>query len=273
MPTMWVNGVATDVISASDRGFSYGDGIFTTIKVTNGVCHLLPDHLMRLQRGITALAIAQIDFDALLTQLCDVAKALVQGVIKVVISRGVGQRGYSSVGCDSPTVVVSTSPLPAHYQEWQQEGISLGVSTIALGLNPLTAGIKHLNRLEQVLVKQQIDDNGWTDAVVLDCQACVIETNMANLFWRCGDKVYTPNLDFSGVKGLMREQVKSALGSWSMTLVEDRFKLSSLTDADEIFITNCLMDVVPVVAIESKSYAIGNLTKRLIAHISDKDHL
>ncbi|MCG7531529.1 aminodeoxychorismate lyase [Psychrobium sp. MM17-31] len=273
MSMMWVNGVATDVISASDRGFSYGDGIFTTIKVTNGVCHLLPDHLMRLQRGISALAIAQIDFDALLNQLCDVAKMLAQGVIKVVISRGVGQRGYSSVGCDSPTVVVSTSPLPSCYQAWQRDGIALGVSTVALGLNPLTAGIKHLNRLEQVLVKQQIDDNGWTDAVVLDCQACVIETNMANLFWRNGDKVYTPNLDFSGVKGLMRAQVKSALAAWAIEVVEDRFKLSSLTDADEIFITNCLMDVVPVVAIETKSYAIGSLTKRLIAHISHKDHV
>lgn len=273
MSTMWVNGIATDVISANDRGFSYGDGIFTTIKVTNGVCHLLPDHLMRLQRGINALAIAQIDFDALLNQLCDIAKTLAQGVIKVTISRGVGQRGYSSVGCDLPTVVVSTTQLPAHYQAWQQNGIALGVSTVALGLNPLTAGIKHLNRLEQVLVKQQIDQHGWTDAVVLDCQACVIETSIANLFWRSGDKVYTPNLDFSGVKGLMREQVKSALASWSMELVEDRFKLSSLTDADEIFITNCLMDVVPIVAIESKSFAIGRLTQRLIAHISHKEHV
>ena len=271
MTNTWVNGVATDQVRVTDRGFSYGDGIFTTIKVTNARCELLTEHLVRLQQGITTLAITQIDFKALLDEISRVAKSLINGVIKVVITRGEGKRGYSSVGCNSPTVVISTSTLPAIYKDWQKNGVGLGVSTVALGINPLTAGIKHLNRLEQVLVKQQIDENQWTDAVVLDCQACIIETSIANLFWRSGEVIYTPNLDFSGVRGLMRQQVLFDLAANDIHVVEDRFKLSSIVDADEIFMSNCLMGIVPIIAIESKQYHIGDLTRRLQSMLNSKD--
>lgn len=276
MNKVWVNGVQADTVSVSDRGFSYGDGIFTTIKVVDGHCQLLTQHLIRLQQGITALAISQIDFKALLDDIKGKALTLHSGVIKIVITRGIGQRGYSSVGCDSPTTVVSTNPLPSHYELWQQQGIDIGVSTVALGINPLTAGLKHLNRLEQVLVKQQVDEYGWADALVLDCQACIIETSMANIFWRTGDVLYTPSLDFSGVKGLVRQEIMALAQQWSLPMVEDRFKLSSIFDSDEIFITNCLMGVVPITGIESKSYAIGDLTRRLqksinVATLSPKE--
>ncbi|MGB0899556.1 MAG: aminotransferase class IV, partial [Psychrobium sp.] len=125
MTSTWVNGVATDQVRVTDRGFSYGDGIFTTIKVTNARCELLTEHLVRLQHGITTLAITQIDFKALLDEISRVAKSLINGVIKVVITRGEGQRGYSSVGCNSPTVVISTSTLPAIYKDWQKKTESL----------------------------------------------------------------------------------------------------------------------------------------------------
>ena len=271
MSKTWVNGVETNQITVTDRGLSYGDGIFTTIKVLAGQCELMTQHLVRLQQGISALSIAQIDFKDLLDELSAIAANLGEGVIKVMITRGSGTRGYSSVGCDSPTVIVSTSELPTHYRQWQQQGVALGVSTIALGLNPLTAGIKHLNRLEQVLVKQQIDDNQWTDAVVLDCQACVIETSMANLFWRKNEIVYTPSLDFSGVNGLMRSHILSTLNQLGTQVVQDRFKLGSLMDADEVFMSNCLMGVVPIVKIESRHFAIAKCYQHLASLINNQD--
>jgi len=270
MSDVWVNGHKTDTVSVLDRGFSYGDGIFTTIKVKRGQCLLLTQHLVRLQHGITTLAITQIDFKLLLDDLTNKARQLDDGVLKVIITRGIGQRGYSSVGCESPTIVISTGSLPAIYQEWQQQGIAVGISTIALGINPLTAGIKHLNRLEQVLVKQQIDQNQWLDAIVLDCQACVIETSMANLFWRTGDKVFTPSLDFSGVNGLMRQQVIDHLTAKGVSVSQDRFKLSSVMDADEVFMTNCLMGITPINMIESKAFTLGETAKDLIKVLTDK---
>jgi len=271
MSDIWVNGNKTDTISVLDRGFSYGDGIFTTIKVKNGQCLLLTQHLIRLQQGITAFAITQIDFKSLLDDLTHKARELKDGVLKVIITRGVGQRGYSSIGCDSPTIVISTGTLPTIYQQWQQQGIAVGISTVALGINPLTAGIKHLNRLEQVLIKQQIDENQWLDAIVLDCQACIIETSMANLFWRTGDKVFTPSLNFSGVNGLMRQQVIEQLALEDVPVSQERFKLSAIMDADEVFMTNCLMGIVPINHIESTAFNIGNITKDLIKTLTDKD--
>lgn len=268
---IWVNGEKTDKVSVLDRGFSYGDGIFTTIKVANSHCELLPQHIERLQQGLIKLSIASIDFENLFEDLTAKSKNLQNGVLKVIITRGQGKRGYSSVGCDSPTIVISASSVAPSYQQWQQEGVELGVSTIALGINPLTAGIKHLNRLEQILVKQQIDDNKWTDAVVLDCQGHVIETSMANIFLCKDNIVYTPCLTSSGVKGLMRQQVINYLDDNNIDIIEDRFKFGAIINADEIFITNCLMGVVPITGVDTTAFSIGKITSMLSLAFNKKE--
>jgi 4-amino-4-deoxychorismate lyase len=254
----WINGRLSCQVSTSDRGLNYGDGLFTTILVAQGQCQDLVAHLARLQQGIKLLSIAAIDYAALATQLADIAKAYVKGkdkaVIKVLISRGSGPRGYSSIGCDNPLVIVTLGQYPAHYQQLHQQGISLGVSTVALGLNPLLAGIKHLNRLEQVLVRQQIDSSDFDDAVVLDCQGYIVETAMANIFWVKGDVVYTPSLDLAGVNGIMRAKVIAWLTEAGYQVKTDRYRLGSVISADEVFITNCLMAVVRVNSIEEANY-------------------
>ena len=268
---IWINGELANNVSVLDRGFSYGDGLFTTIKVDNYCCELLPQHIDRLQQGLIRLSIAAIDFEALSNDLTTKAKNLQNGILKVTITRGIGQRGYSSLGCDSPTVVISTSPMTTSYLPWQKEGINLGISTITLGINPLTAGLKHLNRLEQVLIKQQIDENKWADAVVLDCNGHVIETNMANIFLCKDNIVYTPCLKTSGVNGLMRQQVINYLDDNNIDIIEDRFKLGAIMNADEIFITNCLMGVVPITAVESTTFSIGKMARKLSLVFNEKE--
>ncbi len=259
----WVNGEPCDTISAADRGLSYGDGLFTTILVAKGHCCLIDKHLKRLQDGIKLLGIAQIDFALLIEQLTARARALDNGVIKVVVTRGEGQRGYSSKGCVSPTVIMTASALPKHYQQLRQAGISVGVSTIPLGLNPVTAGLKHLNRLEQVLVRQQIDQEGWDDAIVLDCQGFIVESNLANIFWVKEKQLYTPSLELAGVAGVMRDFVIEKAKGLGIAVNIDRYRLGSITDADEIFITNSLMQLVPVVKIEERNYELGQLSNKL----------
>jgi len=267
----WVNGVATDQISINDRGLSYGDGLFTTMLVSNGSCCLLPEHLSRLQDGIKRLAIAQIDFSQLLEQLTTAANVLEHGIIKVVITRGAGARGYSSLACDTPTVIVTTSPLPSHYPALRKKGINVGVSTIALGLNPVTAGLKHLNRLEQVLVRQQIDQEGWDDAIVLDCQGYIVESNLANIFWLKDGTLYTPSLEFAGVEGIMRNAVLAQAQAMNYQISIDRYRLSSVMDSDEIFITNSLMQVVPITMVEQRHYPIGSHTLSIAAAVVIED--
>jgi len=259
----WLNGELTSTIPANDRGLCYGDGLFTTILVVNGQCCLIDKHLSRLQSGIKLLALAQIDFSQLISHLVTIADKLRHGVIKVIITRGAGARGYSSVGCDSPNVIVSTGTLPAHYPQLRSNGINVGVSTVPLGLNPVTAGLKHLNRLEQVLVRQQIDEHQWQDAIVLDCQGFIVESNMANLFWVNQGILYTPSLDFAGVNGVMRASVIEQAKLLDIEVKIDRYRLSSITQAAEIFITNSLMQIVPIVQIEDGQYEIGPVTATL----------
>lgn len=282
---MWVNGKQTKTMSLLDRGFNYGDGLFTTIKVINGGCDLLPQHIKRLNQGITRLVIAPIDLIALSDDLISKAKALKIGVLKVIITRGEGKRGYSTIGCDSPNIVIIAGGLP-DYQSHQSNGIHLGVSEISLGINPLTAGMKHLNRIEQVLIKQAIEVNGWIDALVLDCQGYIVETSMANIFWRIKDVIYTPSLDLSGVNGLMRQEVikifdqdlkdmnlESSSNINQSTLIQDRFTLQDIINADEVFITNCLMGVVPILSIDNATFPVGELTKRLAQQLITKEQV
>lgn len=276
---MWVNGEHTKTVSILDRGLSYGDGIFTTIKVIDGQCELLSQHITRLEQGITRLSITPINLILLRNDLVAKAQKHSTGVLKVMVTRGEGKRGYSSLGCDSPNIIIIAGNLP-DYQSHQTNGIKLGVSNVTLGINPLTAGIKHLNRLEQVLVKQDIDEQEWTDALVLDCQGYIVETSMANVFWRIGNNVYTPSLEFSGVNGLMRQQVIKTLNEqsvsqnseWaSITIIENRFILNDILKADEVFITNCLMGIVPIIAIDNNSYQIGDITNKLSGELNNKE--
>lgn len=267
----WVNGEPCTTLSVTDRGLNYGDGLFTTILVAKGHCCLLNKHLKRLQDGIKLLGIAQIDFGQLIEQLSGLAKDLNSGVIKVVITRGDGVRGYSSVGCTQPTVIVNAGKLPTHYPRLRKSGISVGISTIPLGLNPVTAGLKHLNRLEQVLVRQQIDQEHWDDAIVLDCQGFIVESNLANIFWVKDNILYTPSLDLAGVEGVMREFVMEKAAELGLTIKVDRYRLSSVTEADEIFVTNSLMQLVPVVKIEERNYKVGDVTSNLAKTVVVED--
>lgn len=255
--TSWLNGQVCDQISCFDRGLSYGDGHFTTIKIANGQCCLLLQHLSRLSDANERLSMPEMDLLALQAQLIDIAKAKQHGVIKVLITRGQGPRGYSSKDCKSANILVSVSDFPNAYASLANDGISLGISTVTLGINPLTAGLKHLNRLEQVLIKQEIDAQRWFDAVVLDCQGFVVETNMANLFWVTDSTIYTPNLSVAGVCGVMRARIFELLEATDYRVEIVRADITHLMAADEIFCCNSLMEVVPVIKIAQQIFAQG----------------
>ncbi|MDO6705748.1 aminodeoxychorismate lyase [Photobacterium sp. 1_MG-2023] len=265
---VWINGVETDKMSVADRAFQYGDGCFTTILVEQGAPRLWSQHLTRLKLSLQKLNIAAPEWSHITETVMSLAQGYPhKGVIKVFVSRGAGGRGYSPAGCQNTQVVVSDFPWPAHYAQWQQEGIELGVCRQRLGLSPMLAGLKHANRLEQVLLKQEIDANGWLDAVVLDANGDVAETCASNIFWRKGNTLYTPELSLAGVHGLMRAHVCELAAALGFCLEYVKSTLDDLLCADEVFITNALMALVPVTKIQHKTYqerrALEAITKRL----------
>ena len=152
------------------------------------------------------------------------------------------------MNCHESTRILSVSAYPQHYDCWRKQGISLALSPVRLGRNPLLAGIKHLNRLEQVLIRSHLESEGW----VTECCA-------ANLFWRKDNVVYTPRLDQAGVNGIMRQFCIRKLAQSSFQVVETNAREEALRHADEVVVCNALMPIVPV-----RAYGDNTLSSRAL---------
>jgi 4-amino-4-deoxychorismate lyase len=244
---MWINGISASLLSASDRAAQFGDGSFTTARVTAGKIQFAEAHIERLKAASQRLMIEGADWTALEEEMAHAASMREEGVVKAIISRGEGGRGYSSQGCGSPTRIVSVSDYPAHYHQWRRLGVKLALSPVALGQNTLLAGIKHLNRLEQVMIRLHLDQTDAHEALVVDTSGMLVECCAANIFWRKGDQIFTPDLSASGVAGIMRSQIISLLEQSEIyTISVVKQPPDVLHDADEVIICNALMPILPV---------------------------
>lgn len=241
-----INGIEQNTLAVNDRATQFGDGCFTTARVIDGLVQRQTAHIARLQLACQRLMIPFTSWQSLNDEMSLLAQRQQTGVLKVIISRGAGGRGYSGSACETPTRILSTSDAPAHYARWKAEGITLALSPVPLGRNPWLAGLKHLNRLEQVLIRSHLEQTNADEALVLDSEGWVTECCAANLFWRCGQDVFTPRLDQAGVNGIMRQFIMAQLAQSAYRVVEVNAPLTALADADEVIICNALMPVIPV---------------------------
>ncbi|TNV21985.1 aminodeoxychorismate lyase [Buttiauxella sp. B2] len=246
-----INGEFTAHLPANDRAVQFGDGCFTTARVKNGSVRFLGQHIDRLQQACEKLLLPFSEWSLIEREVQQLAAGEQQAVLKVIITRGSGGRGYSAANCLQPTRILSVSAYPSFYPQWREQGISLALSPIQLGINPHLAGIKHLNRLEQVLIRTHLEQTKAQEALVLDSDGWLTECCAANLFWRKGSQVFTPYIDKSGVNGTMRQHIIACLADSSWRVTEVRERLDSLAQADEVLICNALMPVIPVNQAES----------------------
>lgn len=257
----WVNGQPASMVSLSDRSFQYGDGCFTTILTKKGEIQQWPLHIERMQSCLDLLAIQMPDWEQVKAWLDKAALLETVAGLKLHISRGEGGRGYSSVGAGSSTVTISSFSYPSHYLDWQKKGVDLGVCQLKLGIMPLLAGHKHNNRLEQVLLKREMDQSEFQDGVVMNIYDHVVETTMANLFWSKNGALHTPSLHLSGVAGIIRKVILNIAQDSGLEVSIGDYSLSHLLDADEIFITNSILGVAPVTKIDKSLFPIGAITR------------
>lgn len=249
---MIVNGRYQSDISIADRALQYGDGCFTTIAFRNGCLEFYADHIQRLQQACQKLYLDFTEWDELTHYLAKSVSELNQDcVVKVLISRGEGGRGYSPAGCKTPVYIITHHAMPNQYENWQHHGIELYISSITLARQPLLAGIKHLNRLEQVLIKNEISRTKFDDALVCDIDGKIIETSVGNLFWKKDNQWYTPNLSHSGVAGVIRNQLLKLFGKNGIEVHVVQQDLNELNCVEEMFICNSLMKIVPVTRISA----------------------
>jgi 4-amino-4-deoxychorismate lyase len=243
---MIVSGQPQTQLNIADRAVQYGDGCFTTIALRAGRAELWGEHLARLKIACERLHIEFTAWNELLAHVKTLIMGQTEAVLKIIISRGEGGRGYGVAGVGQASYILSLHAMPQHYKQWQAEGIDLGLSPIQLAKQPLLAGIKHLNRLEQVFIKYELEQSPYLDAVVCDTEQVMVESSAANLFWRQGPLWYTPQLISCGVEGVMRNLLIDIFQQHSVSVQRVSAKISSLQQADDVFICNSLMGIVPI---------------------------
>jgi len=258
---VWVNGKANSTVSIADRGFQFGHGCFETIVVSKRKPLLLDEHLNRLMRGLNALSIPQ--EDALGTSqntleqevflFCENTE-LDHFILKIVVTIGDGGRGYLNPEPISPNRVLSENPLPADLKTRRTSALSLTVSDAVLPDQPLLAGIKHCNRLEQILAKNSISKD-YDDAILLNAQNKVIETTSSNFFIVKNKQILTPDLSKQGVAGVIREKILNQCAKQCGYDIEiANINLDDVLDADEVFLSNSVYGVQTVKQLNNKKY-------------------
>lgn len=263
MPKVWINGERHHRLDPLDRGLAYGDGLFATMRIAEGKIAFLSEHLERLSQGAKRLGMPWSASSQLILQLEELAAVETCGCIKLLLSRGCGGRGYAAPEPCDVTEVVSVHDFPRHYKHWQQVGIAITTSPIKLSTQPRLAGIKHLNRLEQVLIKSEPIVEGYDDWLVLDAKNNVVESSMANLFFVNGTQIVTPSMSLSGVAGMMREQIIYALIDSGFALEARPITHSSLSQFQHAFMTNSLLGLIDINKIDDLDYARASFTETL----------
>lgn len=257
-----LNGKPQDVIPATDRGLHYGDGVFETVAFSNGKVRFWAAHMERLLDGCLRLSIPHPDAELLKEEVAHVAEGCEQAVIKIIITRGSGGRGYRPPASPEPQRLIMRYPWPEHTVP--EEGITLRYCDTPLGCNPRLAGVKHLNRLEQVIARSEWDDDSVHEGLMLDLDGHVLEGTMSNLFAVRNGVLLTPDLKRCGVAGVMRRQVLSLANELGITYRLEQMIPSDLERMDELFVTNSVIGIWPVARLGDVKYGEAPITARLI---------
>lgn len=247
----WVNGVLNTMTSLNNRALHFGDGFFTTAKLTNGNIDFLDWHTERLNFSAKKLLFNSFDIDIVQKEMQKAAVVRMNGFIKVIISRknsNMNTSGYRFLHDVEVLRIIHTGSIPEHYAKWLKFGIKIKTSVIRLARNHFLAGIKHLNRLEQVMISNWIckNKNIIDEALVLDTEGNVVECCSANVFWRKKNQVFTPSVCYAGVNGIIRQLVLELLPKFGYLGKEVIVSPEYLRNADEVFITNSLLPIVSV---------------------------
>lgn len=263
-----MDGQPSDEVPVHDRGLAYGDGLFETMKVIAGQPELLDRHLQRLALGCQRIAIPY-DVIALRSQIIAFSAALDNGVAKLILTRGEGERGYAAPQSSQSRTVLIGSPMPNYPVEYSEKGVRLYACATRLAEQPALAGLKHLNRLEQVLARSEWQDPAFAEGLMRDISGRVIEGVFSNLFIVESGLLLTPSIERCGVAGVMREELlERARHAGIHTQVRD-ISFEQLLGADEVFVCNSLYGIWPVRQLETTVWPVGPLTRKLQRLVAD----
>ncbi len=258
----YVNGVADAKLSVEDRGLAYGHGVFETMRVHQGVVIDLQLHLLRLSKSMVALKLGRLSVDQLLDELKPITRQHNECVIKLIVTNGDGRRGYRAVpgGVRHLCLVYAT---PNYSNVYYEQGVSVTVCQTRLAHQPFLGGIKHLNRLEQVMAMSEWSKEEFQEGLMLNQADHVIEGTMSNLFFYSHGILKTPRLDVYGVAGVKRRRVMETARKIGMKIEFAAVTVPELLRCDEVFLTNSVAGLWPVSKILETEFRVGDVSRRL----------
>ena len=256
-----------DSIPFNDRGLSYGDGVFESIRLVSGKLTFADLHWKRLLLGIKTLQI-RVGIDDV---IADTEYFLEQchlsfGVIKIIVTRGSGGRGYSIEHCSVGRIIIQWCEIPS-YPPRVREGVNIRICDLVLGYSSF-AGLKHLCRLDQVMARSELTAGRYDEGLLMDDMNFLIEGTMNNLFLLSNDNVIkTPDLIRCGVAGVCRQYILDNAEAWGYQVSIENVDMACLRSAKEVFLTNSINGVWPVISCSSMRWQFGEVTQDISSRV------
>lgn len=266
-----INGVPQECVDATDRGLAYGDGVFRTLIVRDGNAVAWSHHCAKLSQDCAALKLPQPDFSVLASEVSAATQSGGEHAVKIIITRGKGPRGYTPPRAVETCRIVISGPGPRYPAEFSTTGVRLRVCSLRLAAQPALAGVKHLNRLENVLARSEWDDSAVPEGLLLDAAGNVVSGTMSNVIILEGEHLLTPDLSRCGVAGVTRRRVMAAARREGIACLEAEISLSRLRAADAVVLVNSLIGVWPARELDGKALGTYPLALRVRKWLDEDD--
>jgi len=255
------------VVSVFDHGFLYGDGIYETMRVYAGVVFKLDEHLKRLYRSASLIGLTippEIDHFKIAVYETLIANALRNAYVRLTISRGRGSLGLDPDLCPEPTIVIIAQELKEYPKSFYKNGISTIIAetrrNFKKAINPR---IKSLNFLNNILAKIEAKKRNAYEAVMLNANGKLTEGTISNIFFYKDGILCTPSLECGILDGITRGMIIELARKEDLKLKEGKFTKKDIYSAEEVFITNTTMEVMPISKVDDRIYPVGNIAKLL----------
>jgi 4-amino-4-deoxychorismate lyase len=274
-----INGIAADYLNINDRAIHYGDGIFETVLCSSNRLYFWRLHYLRLRTSADKLKLKCPDEKVLLDDIAYLLDAHLSSPekvfsVKIILTRGTGERGYRfvrnrfDIACAGNRVVL-LSEIAAEYSSLITRELITGdmcLCTQQASINEGLAGLKHLNRLENVLARNEWSDE-YLDGLMLNANNDVIEGSMSNLFAVKGNQLFTPDLSLSGIRGIMRDVIMQLAEKNNIPLSITRMSVEQILDMDELFVSNSLIGMKSVKRLLDTRYTANTVSFMIFDHL------
>lgn len=262
-----INGVQADSVNALDRGLHYGDGVFRTLKVVAGQVRWWKDQFGKLAEDCAALRLPCPDRKVLEGEVRQLAAEPGVGVIKIIVTRGAALRGYGIPPNADPTRIIMGFPPSGR----ENLDVQVRWCDLRLASQPKLAGIKHLNRLENVLARSEWNAPDIAEGLLLDEAGSVICATMANLFIVEQGRLITPDLSRCGIAGVARSRIIRAAKRHGETVRVESITRERLLAADEVFLCNSLIEIWRVAGLEDRQWQDGGRAEKIRNWINENN--